>query len=176
MEIVNYCGKPAIMKTGHPDNFQTPGVALDALLPHLCAFSHVWEPAAGKGYLVKRLLHEGFAVTQSDIITGWDFLQTDPPPGVDVIVTNPPYSIKNAWIERCYALGLPFAILLPLSALESRSRQRQWSKGLEIVFPPRRIAFETPHDRGSSSWFYTAWFTYGLQIGQPFVFPKEHEE
>lgn len=160
------------MAKGHPDNFQTPGSALDCLLPHVAPLSHVWEPACGKGNLVKQLLHEGFVVTSSDILNGWDFLTTNVPPDVQAIITNPPYSIKNEWIERCYDLGIPFALLLPLAALESKKRQAQWAKGLEIVFPTSRISFETPHDRGSSSWFYTAWFTHGLQIGRAFTFPE----
>lgn len=187
MSTITHNTRAPHMGTGHPDNFQTPGSALDCLLPHLYGLHtpylhdphlsicgmHVWEPAAGKGNLVKRLLQAGHVVTSSDILHGCDFLTADIPPGVEVIVTNPPYSIKNQWIERCYELGLPFALLLPLSALESKRRQAQWAKGLEIVFPAGRIHFETPHDRGSSSWFYTAWFTHGLQIGRPFTFPEE---
>lgn len=164
---------------GHPDHFQTPGSALDCLLPHLERFRsnvyrrEIWEPACGKGSLVRALQQQGLAVVSTDINLGQDFLQTTPRPSIAAIVTNPPYSIKNAWIERCYDLGLPFALLLPLSALETRRRQKQWAKGLELVFPAGRISFETPHDRGSSSWFYTAWFTHGLQIGSAFTFPEE---
>ena len=166
------------MGKGHPDNFQTPGSALDCLLPHLSNLYsvyqglHVWEPASGKGNLVWSLLQAGHVVTASDIVNGCDFLTAEVPSGVEVIVTNPPYSIKNQWIERCYELGVPFAMLLPLSALESRRRQAQWAKGLEIVFPARRTHFETPSGKQSGSWFYTAWFTRGLQIGRAFTFPE----
>jgi hypothetical protein len=49
--------------------------------------------------------------------------------------------------------------------------------GVEVIFPSGRINFETPnHDervkegKKSSAWFYTCWFTWGLNIGRQLVF------
>jgi hypothetical protein len=96
-----------------------------------------------------------------------DFL-TYSPFSFDCIITNPPFSIKEKFIERCYQLGKPFALLLPLTSLESEKRQRLFRQyGLQLIIPNKRYNFETPSGKGGGSWFATAWFTWGLNL------PKE---
>jgi len=82
----------------------------------------------------------------------------------DCIVTNPPFSIKGMFIERCYQLGKPFALLMPLTALEGEKRQQFWRKGLQLIIPNKRYNFEGPSGKGKGSWFATAWFTWGLNL------------
>jgi len=33
----------------------------------------------------------------------------------DIIITNPPYSLKEEFFKRAYELGKPFAFLMPLT-------------------------------------------------------------
>ena len=114
------------------DNFQTPPIALNCLLKFIPKNFVVWECACGKGNLAKNLREREFTVVDSDILDGRDFL-TWQPDKFDCIITNPPYSIKQHFLERCYNLGKPFALLLPLAALETQKRQNEWKKGLQLI-------------------------------------------
>ena len=70
-----------------------------------------------------------------------------------------------------HMLGKPFALLLPLTTLETRTRQQLFQRyGLEIVLFDRRINFHVPSGKESKSWFATAWFTWGLDIGKELNF------
>lgn len=152
------------LRRGHPDDFQTPPIALKPLIPYLKEGWIIWECACGKGNLVKGLEEAGFRVIGTDILTGHDFL-TYEPVYYDCIVTNPPYSLKQEFLERAYELGKPFALLLPLTTFETEKRQKLFRKyGLEVIFFNKRINFETPSGNGSGSWFATAWFTWGLGL------------
>ena len=159
------------MRQGSPDDFQTPKEALLPLLPYLDKRWNIWECACGNGNLVKGLKEHGYAVVGSDILTGRDFL-ISPPYYMDCIVTNPPFKYKQQFLERCYELGKPFALLLPLTALETKNRQDLYAKhGIEIIFFDKRINLETPNKvANSSAWFATAWFTNGLNIGKQLTF------
>lgn len=58
------------------DACQTPGYAIDPLLPYLAKFDTIWEPAAGEGLLVDALLdcsYRIFTVLGSDILDGRNF-------------------------------------------------------------------------------------------------------
>lgn len=155
----------------YSDDFQTPPEALEFLYPYLPSHWKIWEPAAGQGLLVAGLREHGYEVEGSDITTGDDFLVSER--NCNMIVTNPPFSLKLEFLERCYALGKPFALLLPLTALETEKRQRLFREhGIEIILLPRRINFVTPNKRESSSWFATAWFTHGLNIGRQLTFSQ----
>lgn len=156
---------------GRPDDFQTPPAALKPLLPFLKEDWVIWECAAGKGNLTRGLQEAGFDAISTDILVeDFDFL-TQKPDVFDCIITNPPFSLKQQFLERAYSIGVPFAFLLPLTTFETAKRQKLFKEyGLEVIFFDKRINFETPDGGGKGSWFATAWFTWGLQIGKELNF------
>jgi hypothetical protein len=161
-----------IMTKNSIDDYQTPTEALKPLLPFLKRDWTIWECACGKGNLVNELEKNGFQVIGTDIKNGYhyDFINSDLHFQYDCIITNPPFSKKNEFIEKCYALGKPFALILPLTALETQRRQTQWKKGLQLILFNKRINFETPTNKDSRSWFASAWFTYGLNLPKDIIF------
>jgi hypothetical protein len=155
------------------DDFQTPAHAVHPLIPYLDVAWSIWEPACGNGNLVNELYKFVTECFGTDITVGCDFLIEDCGKDFDCIITNPPYSLKNEFLARCYKLGKPFALLLPLTTFETKRRQALFREhGVEVIFLPKRINFETPSGQGSGSWFATAWFTWGLNIGQQLTFSE----
>lgn len=160
-----------------PDGYQTPPEAIVPLLPFIKPGWVIWEPACGEGNLVKAFVQHGYTVVGTDLLTGQSFLDYQPE-HFDCIVTNPPYSIKQLFLERAYSLGKPFAFLMGLNALETPKRQKLFKQyGLELLIPNRRFHFEVPVNnltpRGehkSGSYFMTAWFTCGFNIGRQISF------
>ena len=158
------------LRQGRTDDFQTPSSALEPLYKFLKPHWTIWECAAGNGNLAKALRKKGYKVISTDITSGHDFLKYEPK-SYDCIITNPPFSLKQEFLQRAYCLGKPFAFLLPLTALESAKRQFLFRCcGLELILFDHRINFETPSGKGSGSWFATAWFTNELKIGKALSF------
>lgn len=156
------------------DLCQTPAYALDPLYPFLNPSWVVWEPAAGLCSLVSGLQSKGYKVFASDITTGRDFFQFKPG-RFDMILTNPPFSLKLKWLERCYLLGKPFALLLPVEILGVGAAQRLFEAcGVEVILLSKRVDFATVNTsfEKSSAWFPTAWITSGLNIGQQITYGK----
>jgi hypothetical protein len=163
------------MQQGHSNDFQTPAWVLKPLIPYI-PDGIVWECACGKGNLVKGLAYY-IETIGTDLLTGTDFLTCNIPNGVTSIITNPPYTIKDKFLERCYEIGLPFALLMPLTALEGIKRQALYRKhGLELILLPRRIDWITPSGIKGGSWFASAWFTNGLNVGKELTFWQELEK
>jgi hypothetical protein len=111
------------------DLYETPAVAVEALLrveqiPH-----RVWEPAAGRGAIVRVPRDHGCAVLASDIYDYGeldfiaDFLaQEQMPVGCHCIVTNPPYQIAERFVAHALELAPLVVMLLRLAFLESERR------------------------------------------------------
>lgn len=156
------------------DACQTPPYAVDPLLPYLPEGWNVWEPAAGEGYLEGALYDSGFSVTSSDILTGQNFFEYEPD-NWDCIITNPPFSIKYKFMEHCYQLGKPFALLMPVEVLGTESAAILFEAyGVEVIFIRPRINFKMPHKGwdGGGAQFPVAWFTWGLNVGKQMTFAK----
>ena len=156
---------------GTYDNCQTPPYALEPLYPYLNIDDKIWECAAGKLVLANELGRKGYYVIHSDITDylSVNFLEVRTTVG-DVIVTNPPYSIKYEWLEKCYELGFPFALLMPVEMLGTAKGQKLFDKyGIEVIFMSPRVDFLMPHAlwAGHGAQFPTAWFTWKLNL------PKE---
>lgn len=156
------------------DMLFTPPWITEVLCDHINLRGRtIWEPAVGEHHIAKVLLNnKGVSILATDIITGDDFLtmtidDLDIMP--DCIISNPPYSIKDQFIERCIDWELPFALLLPLPALGGKKRSSLWQRveDLSIIIPNKRVAFINADDSPN---FESAWFCCGFGLKQAFYF------
>jgi hypothetical protein len=175
--------KPKINRAGDTeeasgyDSCQTPGYAIDPLLPYLSADWRIWEPACGENMLVEALYDAGYKedrVIGSDVLTGDNFFHFEPD-AWDCLITNPPYSIKYQWLRRCYELGKPFALLMPVETIGAKAAQTLMEEyGIQVIFLNRRVNFKMPNKGfdGGGAQFPVAWFTWGLNLETQIVFGR----
>jgi len=148
-----------LTKTGnnkHSDECYTPENAVLPLLQYLDKSLRWYEPTSGiSKSIVKCLDNSGFNI-QSNVDSNFLISDYD---DYDAIITNPPYSIKDKFIEKCYETGKPFALLLPVSSIQGQKRGRMFDdKGIELLVLNKRIDFTgkgSPH-------FGVAWFCYNI--------------
>ena len=149
-----------------PDECYTPENAIYPLLPYIKDFKTIWDCAFGSGLLAEHLNKFGFNVVGH---INYDFLKQDSDKitGFDIIITNPPYSLKDKFLEKLFEIDKPFAMLLPLTTLEGIKRGKMFKdKNIQMIIPNRRINFAFPDGRKkkSSCWFATAWFCYKMDL------------
>lgn len=165
------------------DRCETPAYAMDPLIPYLPKLrygdQHIWEPACGSGRIV-RVLHgyegAGYSVIGTDVLQGekYNFFEMPMPTGVEVIVTNPPYSCKPQFIRRCYELGKPFALLVPVETIGTGTVQRMMERhGAELLLLNKRVNFYMPHKGldGNGAQFPVLWFCWRM-LPAPLVYGK----
>lgn len=114
------------------DLYETPDVAVEALLRVEKLPSLIWEPACGPGRIVKVLRAAGHEVIAGDLVdygcplsfSGIDFLmETRAPMKVECIVTNPPYKMAGEFVAKALDLCPRVVMLLRLAFLESERRR-----------------------------------------------------
>ena len=173
-------------KPGPYDNCQTPWYAIEPLVPFLndAGYHTIWEPACGEGNIANALALRDFDVIATDIkldFLNWEsgksynFFDFETENEYDAIVTNPPYSIKYPWLERCYDLGKPFALLLPVETMGAKTAQLLFkAHGVQVIWYYPRVDFKMPNKgwSGKGAQFPTAWFTWQLNLPTDNVFTK----
>lgn len=121
----------------------------------------MWNYLRGGGHVV--------VYTHKD--QGIDFLKyhKDDVKDFDYIISNPPFSIKNDVLKHLYHLGKPFMVLLPLNALETRTRTDMFKKyGLDLIVFDKRVNFIA----NKGNWFSSAYFTWKVFGENKIIFER----
>jgi hypothetical protein len=168
------------------DLYNTPPVAVEALLRVEKLPRGLWEPAAGRGPIVNVLRAAGHKVLASDIFdygdpthfAGYDFLaETELPDGVEGIVTNPPFKWAEEFVAHALNLCPLVIMLLRLAFLESERRRRILEgRGLARVHVFRKRLPMMHRDdwtgRKANSGMAFAWFVWDRNYNGPTVIDR----
>lgn len=110
------------------DLYETPPVAVRALLRVEKLPQIIWEPACGPGSIARTLTAAGHFVLSTDLVDygygapGVDFLMEHKAPGVEAIVTNPPFKLAGQFVSHALLLCPKVVMLLRLQFLEGVGR------------------------------------------------------
>lgn len=128
--------------TKESDLVYTPRYAVSPLIKYIKPNSTIWCPFdTEESEYVKILSAAGFKVIYSHIDLGQDFFEYEPKEHYDVIISNPPFSIKDDVLRRLAQLKKPYAMLLPLPALQGQKRFPYLKKDTQCLIFDKRINF-----------------------------------
>ena len=139
------------------DECYTPADQVLPLLKYLNKDMTYYEATSGKSSNILEGFHKhGFNMVGSG---DTDFLDCTASDIYDGIITNPPYSKKDQFLEHCYALDKPFALLLPVTSFQGARRGKMFmDKGMSALVYNYRIDFT---GKGSPT-FGNACFIWGF--------------
>lgn len=97
-------------------------------------------------------------VIYGDIKTGQNFFET-PIPECDLVVSNPPFSLKRDIMSRLFVAQKPFALLMNLQAMQYQEigqlfyEEEQRSESVQFIIPDKKVSFD-----GKTAAFCTGYF------------------
>ena len=134
-----------LIKKSKSDEYYTPRNAVNVILPYIGKFKHIWCPFDKEhSEFVKALKELGYEVTFGHIDTGQDFFDYEKvPDGVDCVLSNPPFSKRDAIFNKLYELGVPFAMIMNMNGLfDSKARFKLFRENnFELLIPKGRMRF-----------------------------------
>lgn len=124
------------------DYYATEPAATDWLCKLETFESPILEPSCGEGHISKRLIANGYEVVSRDLVDrGYgevaDFLFCNNEQWDGDIITNPPYSAAQEFVEQALKMVKPghkVAMFLKLTFLEGKKRARLFN-----LTPPIRV-------------------------------------
>lgn len=124
------------------DDYMTPLSVWDAIKHLLPKDKVLWEAFYGNGQSIQHLRQLGFTVEGEE---EEDFFQHN---RGDIIVSNPPFTILPAILERLVLLDKPFVMIMPVSKMNTGYFRKLFStRNIQIIIPQRRMQFEKIVDR-----------------------------
>lgn len=150
------------MKKEKNDELYTPEYAILPLLKYMPKNKIIWECTDfGKSNITKVLKENGYKVISTHK-KDFDFLMDDPDFEFDMIITNPPYSLKDNFLKKCYEHDKPFCLLLPITTLEGIERGKMFRENdIQLLVLDRRCNFIYDNCK-KSNWFNTSWFCWNV--------------
>jgi len=127
------------------DEFYTPDYAIQPILKYIGEKS-VWCPFDTKKSNFVKLISKQTHVEYSHIEKGEDFFKINKE--CDIIISNPPYSLKYEVFKRLFELKKPFAMLVGVVGLfESKKRFEMFRDNeFEIMYFNKRISYFKNYD------------------------------
>lgn len=127
------------------DEYYSSQNVVDMIVPYVVrsGFTSIWCPFdTAESNFVQTFTGLGFKVSHGHIETGQDFFNYSAPQG-EIVVSNPPFSKRNAIIERLYEMDIPFALVMNFNGLfDSKKRVGLFKDNdVQILVPYGRMKF-----------------------------------
>lgn len=172
------------------DFYATPFEATNAILRRVNLHGSILEPAAGQGHISK-LLKERYPeseIVSTDLVaredkfgvgiqSGIDFLTHDYGRKFDNVITNPPFSLAQEFIEKALSVANEKVVIFAkIQLLEGEKRREMFNKHppkYVYVFTKRQSPLNngSPVDESGKPWATTmcfAWFVWEIGwYGEP---------
>lgn len=154
--------------TNHND-YMTPKNAWENIKHIIPKDKMIWECFYGDGSSGKYLQELGFNVIHKDI----DFFKNNEG---DILISNPPYSIKKEIFTRLKELDKPFIMICPSSMINTQYIRNLFSNSsLQIIIPRKRIQFiklengKIPDDYKSKCNFDCFYYCYKMNLPKDII-------
>ena len=129
----------------HGDEYYTTKKSVDMIVPYISGggYKKIWCPFdTAESEFVKTFKALGYEVVYGHIDTGQDFFDYTEPQG-DIVVSNPPFSKRDAIFQRLYEMKVPFALIMNFNGLfDSKKRAEIFRHNeVELLVPKGRMRF-----------------------------------
>ena len=158
-------GGKSMINFSKDDDYYTPKEVFESIKEYIPKNNIIWECFYGDGNSGKFLKELGFEVEHHKV----DFFE-DPSFNYDILVSNPPYSMKPKVFKRLAEIDKPFMMLVPVSTMTKKFLKTYFQDKIQIIIPKTRIHFIKNGSQTNKSWFDTIWICYKINLENDITF------
>lgn len=150
------------IKHNNSDEWYTPEDSVRMIIPFLKSreYQKILCPFdKASSNFVKVLKESGFEVDYGHIEEGQDFFDRQDFSEYDAVVSNPPFSKREAILKRLFEVDVPFAMISCFNGLfDSKTRWKMFKDNrFELLIPLGRIHFFNEQCKGKSPEFQSVY-------------------
>jgi len=146
-------------RVSRSDDYRSPREAFDLLFNYVPRDKLVWAPFYFDGVL-------NMPDDIKYIHSNNDFFLYEPD-NFEILIDNPPYSVKQKVFDRCEQFGKPYALLVPFDTLERQyMADIMKTKDVTIIIPKKRYKF---NEMSFTPAFKTIWICVGFNLGREII-------
>jgi hypothetical protein len=96
--------------------------------------------------------------------TDWDFFEMYNKLDYDIIISNPPFSIKNKIFKLLKQIDKPFILIVPVSIITKKYFMEDYKDQYQIIIPKKRIQFIKDDKQLNRCWFDCCFIAYKMNL------------
>jgi hypothetical protein len=155
------------------DDYMTPFNAWKSIKDYIPKNAKIWSPFYGDGKQIEHFKELGFNIIHKKK----DFFNFEPKK-YDIIIDNPPFSLKKEVFTRLKELDKPFIIICPSSMINTKYIRDLFSKNkdkIQIIIPRKRIHFlkklngDIPKGWGNRCNFDCFYYCYKMNLDKDII-------
>ena len=108
------------------------------------------------------LLSMGFKKVIAE--TDWDFFEMYNKLEYDIIISNPPFSIKQKIFKLLKQIDKPFILIVPVSIITKKYFMDNFKDDFQIIIPKKRIQFIKDSVQLDRCWFDCCYIAYKMNL------------
>jgi hypothetical protein len=117
------------------DNYETDKRAWELIKQHIPHDKVIWSPFYCSGKQKEYFKELGFDIIHEDE----DFFENNKG---DVVIDNPPFSLKREVLTRLKELDKPFILIIPTCLLSLKWFQTLFKNEIQLIIPTKRLTFK----------------------------------
>tara|TARA_R110000850_G_scaffold40626_4_gene104455 strand:+ start:219 stop:725 length:507 start_codon:yes stop_codon:yes gene_type:complete len=152
------------------DEFYTFGKDWKKIEQYIPKNKIVWEPFSNGAFEGVDYLK---SITKELISNTGDFFDNEWPCGAEIVITNPPFSIKKQVLQRLKELDKPFIMILPTLTLQTKYLKNIYGDEIQVIMPTSKIFFykwingeKVHYDKLS---YYCCYICYKMNLPKDFI-------
>src|SRR5210317_347769 len=149
------------------DDYETTETIWKLIVPYLQPYDTIYEPFYCSGKSGNIITSFGFNVIHKDE----DFFLHYNDYQYDIIVSNPPFSIKKKVFDTLKEIDKPFIMIVPVSTITKQFfRDKYKNEDITILIPPKRLQFSKKYVELNRCWFDCLFVCYKLGLDKQMIF------
>lgn len=144
------------------DNFYTQKKDWENIKQFIPTDKKIWSPFYGDGKQKEYFKELGFNIIHEDE----DFFSNNKG---DIIIDNPPFSIKKQILERCTELEKPFILIMPFEVINYQYFKK-FQNDIQIIIPNKRMNFIKPNGEIKKFNYDCSYFCYKMNLPKDLIF------
>jgi len=120
---------------GKDDEFYTLKEDWEVIKEYIPTDKVIWEPFSNGKYEAVDYLK---SISKELISNTGDFFEKNEG---DIVITNPPFSIKKEVLQRLKDLDKPFIMILPTLTLQTKYIHKILGDNIQVIMPTNKIFF-----------------------------------
>lgn len=149
------------------DDYETTETIWKLIVPYLNDYNTIYEPFYCSGKSGEIFTKLGFDCIHKDE----DFFLHYNDYDYDIIVSNPPFSVKKKIFDTLKDIDKPFILIVPISTMTKQYFKNKYkNEDITFLIPPKRLQFSKKGEDLDRCWFDCCFCCYKLNLGTPLIY------